>query len=97
MKENKSSISKAQSYAEIGEFWDKHDLSEFWDKTRKVKFDVVLEPEATYYPVPKDLAEKINSVARKEGVTSPTLINRWLDQKLKERRKRTGKLTSKNR
>jgi hypothetical protein len=67
MKKNKSSISKARSYAEIGEFWDKHDLSDYWGKTRKVKFDVVLEPEATYYPVQKDLSEKIQSEARKRG------------------------------
>ena len=51
MKRGKSSISKARSYAEIGEFWDKQDLSDYWGKTRKVKFDVVLDPEATYYPV----------------------------------------------
>ncbi len=35
MKKNKTSISKARSYAQIGEFWDKHDLSEFWSKTKK--------------------------------------------------------------
>jgi hypothetical protein len=40
MKKSKSSISKARSYAEIGEFWDEHDLTNYWDKTRKVKFDV---------------------------------------------------------
>ena len=90
MKKNKSSISKARSYAEIGEFWDKHDLSDYWSKTRKVKFDVVLEPEATYYPVAKDLSEKIQSQARKEGVSSYALVNSWLDQKLKEKRRRTG-------
>ena len=67
MKRGKSSISKARSYAEIGEFWDKQDLSDFWSKTRKVKFDVVLEPQATYYPVQKDLSEKIRSEARKHG------------------------------
>jgi hypothetical protein len=33
---------------------------------------VVLDPEATYYPV-KDLAEEIKSVARKQGVTFDTL------------------------
>lgn len=96
MKKGKSSISKARSYAEIGEFWDEHDLSDYWDKTRKVKFDVVLEPEATYYPVAKDLSEKIQSQARKEGVRSDTLVNRWLDQKLKETRRRAGKLSAKN-
>jgi hypothetical protein len=90
MKKSKSSMSKARSYAEIGEFWDKHDLSDYWSKTRKVKFDVVLEPEATYYPVAKDLSEKIQSQARKEGVSSYALVNSWLDQKLKEKRRRTG-------
>ncbi len=88
MKKNRSSISKARSYSEIGEFWDEHDLSDFWKKTRKVKVDVVLEPEATYYPVEKDLSEEIQSVARKKGVSSDTLVNLWLEQKLKEQRSR---------
>ena len=91
MKKSKSSISKAQSYAEIGEFWDEHDLSDYWSKTRKVKFEVVAEPEATYYPIKKDLSEKIQSLARKEGVSSSSLVNRWLDQKLNEKRRRTAK------
>ena|SRR5215475_3745537 len=95
MKKNRSSISKARSYSEIGEFWDKHDLSDYWGKTRKVKFDVVLEPEATYYPVQKDLSEKIQSEARKQGVSSDTLVNLWLEQKIKERRsKRGGRILS---
>jgi CopG antitoxin of type II toxin-antitoxin system len=84
MKKNKSSISKARSYAEIGEFWDEHDLGDLWRKTKKIEFDVVLEPEATYYPVEKDLSEKIQSVARKQGVSSDTLVNLWLEQKFKE-------------
>jgi hypothetical protein len=96
MKKSKSSISKARSYANIGEFWDEHDLNDFWAKTRKVKFEVVLEPEATYYPVEKNLAEKIQSVARKQRVRSDTLINRWLDQKLEETRRRAGKLRAKS-
>jgi len=96
MKKSKSSISKARSYAAIGEFWDERDLGNFWGKTRKVKFEVVLEPEATYYPVEKSLAEKIQSVARKQGVRSDTLVNRWLDQKLGETRRRAGKLRAKS-
>jgi hypothetical protein len=91
MKKSKSSISKARSYAEIGEFWDEHDLTNYWDKTRKVKFDVVLEPEATYYPVSKDLSEKIQSEARKQGVSSDALINLWLEQKINERRSKRGR------
>jgi hypothetical protein len=74
----------------MGKFWDKHDLSGYWSKTRKVKFDVVLEPEATYYPIEKGLSEKIQSEARKQGVSSDTLVNLWLEQKMKEQRSTRG-------
>jgi hypothetical protein len=32
----KSSISKSGTYAEIGNFWDEHDLSDYWGKTHPV-------------------------------------------------------------
>ena len=86
MKKVKSSISKARSYAELGEYWDKHDLSDVWGKTKKVKFEVVAEPEATYYPVERDLSAKIQLVAKKQGVSSDTLVNLWLEQKIKEQK-----------
>jgi hypothetical protein len=86
MKKVKSSTSKARSYAQLGEYWDKHDLSDVWRKTRKVKFEVVAEPEATYYPVERDLSAKIQSVAKKQGVSSDTLVNLWLEQKIKEQK-----------
>lgn len=99
MKKSKSSISKARSYAEIGEYWDRHELSDAWGKTRKVKFEVVAEPEATYCPVEKDLSAKIQSVAKKQGVASDTLVNLWLEQKIEEQRsgtKRGGKSAAKH-
>jgi len=85
MKRNRSSLSKAISYKEIGEYWDVHDLSEFWGKTKKVKFDVQIESEVTYYPIEKSLSEKVQSVAKKQGISSDTLINLWIQQKLQEK------------
>jgi CopG antitoxin of type II toxin-antitoxin system len=80
MPRNKSSISRARSYREIGEFWEVHDLSDFWSKTKKVKFDVDIASEVTYYPIERDLAEKIQSLARTRGVSPDTLVNLWLEQ-----------------
>jgi len=48
MRKNKSSISKASSYEDIGAYWDTQDLSKVWHKTRKVKFDVQIESEVIY-------------------------------------------------
>jgi hypothetical protein len=42
MSEAKTSISKASTYAEIGEFWDTHDLSDYWELTKPAEFEVDL-------------------------------------------------------
>ena len=49
MNKHKSSISKAKSYNEIGEFWDTHDLTEYWDQTKPIKFEIDIQSEVTYY------------------------------------------------
>jgi hypothetical protein len=82
MRKYKSSISKARSYKEIGEFWDTHDLAEFWDQTKKASFEVNIESEVAYYSLDKRLAEKVQTVAQKRGVSADTLINLWVQEKL---------------
>lgn len=84
MSKNKSSISKAQSYKEIGEFWDTHDLSEYWNETRPAKFEVDIQSEVIYYTVDKELSAKIQAFAKRRGVSPDTLLNLWLQEKLQE-------------
>jgi hypothetical protein len=84
MKRNKSSISKAQSYRDIGEFWDTHDLSEHWDKTEPVEFEVEGMSEATYFPVETTLSAKLVSIAERRGVSPETLLNLWVQEKVRE-------------
>lgn len=84
MSRNKSSISKAQSYSEIGEFWDTHSLSDFWEQTQPVEFEVNIQSEVTYYPLEATLSAKIRSIAKKRGVSPETLLNLWVQEKLRE-------------
>ena len=85
MKRNKSSISKASSYKKVGEYWNNHDLSKVWGKTKKVKFAVKIETEATYWAIEKSLSEKVQSIAKKKGVSTDTLVNLWIQQKIQQR------------
>ena len=73
------------SYRDIGSYWDVHDLSEFWDKTKKVDFDIEIESEVVYFAVEKDLSKQVQSIAKKQGVSSDTLINLWIQQKIQEK------------
>jgi hypothetical protein len=45
---------------------------------------VEIESEVIYYPIEKNLSEKIQSIAKKQGVSSDTLINLWVQQKVQE-------------
>src|ERR1041385_690985 len=69
MGRNKSSISKAESYRGIGEFWDSHDLTEHWEQTEPVEFEFEGVSEATYFPVETTLSAKLVSIAEQRGVS----------------------------
>ncbi len=84
MKKNKSSISKAQTHEEIGEYWDTHDIAEHWDETKPAEFGVDIQSEVTYFAVEKQLSEKIKAFARRRGVSPDTLLNLWVQEKLQE-------------
>lgn len=86
MRKNKTSISKAKSYKEIGEFWDSHDLGDYWEQTRPVKFHVDIQSETTYYALDNLLSEKIQSVARRRRIPAGKLLNIWVREKLKEQK-----------
>jgi hypothetical protein len=80
MAENKSSISEAKSYREMGEYWDSHDLSE----TGEVKFEVDLQSDVFYYAVETSISSKLHSIAEKRGVSVETLVNLWLLERVNQ-------------
>ncbi len=84
MSRSRSSISKARSYKEIGEFWDTHDLTEYWEQTQPVEFELDIQSEVTYYPMDVTLSARVLSVAKKRGVSPETLLNLWVQEKLQE-------------
>ena len=86
MKKDRTTLSDAKSYKEIGEFWDNHDLSEFWDSTKNADFDVNIQSEITYYALDRNLSEQIQRIAQKRGISPDTLINLWVQEKLQEQK-----------
>ena len=82
MKHAKSSISQSQSYQEIGEYWDNHDLGEVWEQTEAADFTLSGHAKTTYYPVESTLSQKLHAVAEQRGVSAQTLLNLWLQEKV---------------
>jgi len=84
MDENKSSIPKAESYREIGDFWDVHDVTDYWKQTQAVAFEVDLESDVGLVTLEPNLASKANKVAWEKGISLQTLLNLWVREKLDE-------------
>lgn len=40
MSQQKTLISQAESYQEMGEYWDAHSLDEIWEQTEPAEFEV---------------------------------------------------------
>lgn len=59
-----SAVSETDSYQEIGEYWDTHDLGDIWEQTKPASFEVEIQSEAIYYAVEPNLATQISDIAR---------------------------------
>lgn len=75
----KSTLSKANTDEEIGEFWDSHDFTDFDTTVPDVEFAVSFA-----VPVEVELFSAIEKEAKRHGVNVETLVNLWLQQKLAE-------------
>lgn len=82
MAKRKSSISKASSYEEMGEFWDRHDTTDYADQTHEVEFEIDLKSAKVYYPLEKNLSAQLRVLAQARGISSETLLNLWVQEKL---------------
>jgi len=71
-----------KSVADASAFWDSHDLTDFLDQTREVKAEVDIRRRVFLTALEPELAKKLNACARKQGVSTETLINVWLTEKV---------------
>lgn len=86
MDENKkqiTSISKAQTLEEIGDFWDTHSLADYADQVSEVEFEVRASPRHRITLDP-EIFGNIVSQALRRGVSPETLINMWLAERLQQ-------------
>ena len=81
--QSKSSVSNADTYQEIGTFWDEHDATEFGEQTN-AEFDVNIKSQRRYFPVDSRLSLKIKDVAKQRGISEETLLNLWIQEKVNQ-------------
>jgi hypothetical protein len=72
------------SIEEAAEFWDNHDLANYWDLTEEVEIKVNLQRRRYLVSIDPELAEKLAVEAHRRGLSTETLVNLWLNEKLQQ-------------
>ncbi len=71
------------SFEEMAEFWDTHDLTDYEEYLTPVKMSVSAHPRHEYVISLSDtLNATLRQVQQQEGVPLNTLINLWVQEKL---------------
>lgn len=76
------------SLEEFWNFWDTHSSADYEDLMEDVEVKVEGQTSRIYCPVAKDIIAQIQAQARRKGVSTETLINLWLHEKILDATKR---------
>ncbi len=69
----------------IVEFWETHSLADYWEQTGPAEFEFDRDARRHYFvAIDPDLLARVGEAARRRGLRAETLINLWLEQKLRE-------------
>lgn len=78
-----TSISKARNLAEIADFWSTHSLDDYWDQTHEVEFEIRATRKRRV-TLDLDIYAWIETQAHSRGVSTETLVNLWLAERLQK-------------
>ena len=73
-------LSRAATVKEIGEYWGSHSLDNRWGEGHDVAFEIRAQRRVMLSP---DLHARLAKEARVRGITTETLVNLWLAERLK--------------
>jgi hypothetical protein len=78
-------IPEFQNYEEMAEFWDDRSLGDYWDQTEPAEFDVA-EPLRNRFltSIDQTIVNRLQDIARIRGISTESLINLLLEQRLRE-------------
>jgi hypothetical protein len=69
------------SYEAAAEFWDSHDVSDYLNLTEEVS-NVQIKLRRKHFKIEPDITAKLSQKAHEKGLSTETLINLWLQEKL---------------
>jgi CopG antitoxin of type II toxin-antitoxin system len=81
----KDVLPRTDSLAERVEFFETHDMGEYWDQMPEADFDIDIRRRKHLVGLDEDLVGEVTKLSRSRHVSSESLVNALLREKLAER------------
>ena len=75
-------LPKFGSLDKLVEFFDTHDMGDYWKRLPEAKFQVNIKTKKHLVAIDTKIIPKLNEIAKSKKVSSATLINTWLREKI---------------
>ena len=82
MPANKNALPRTDSIDDLVEFFETHDMGEYWDQMPEAEVDFEIRRRKHLVALDDDLAGKLAKLARSRHVSSESLVNSLLREKL---------------
>jgi hypothetical protein len=74
---------RPKSVKELVDFFQTHDMGDYWDQMREVHFDVDIKRRKHLVALEEDIVGKLTEIAKSKKVSSESLINTWLKDRIR--------------
>ena len=84
MERNKSrTLPRSKSVKELVDFFETHDMGDYWEQLPEVHFDVNIKKGKHLVALEEDIVDKLTKIAKSKKVSSESLINTWLKDRIR--------------
>ena len=82
-KSKPKALPRPKSVKELVDFFETHDMGDYWDQMREAHFDVDIKRRKHLVALEEDIVGKLTKIAKSKKVSSESLINTWLKDKIR--------------
>jgi hypothetical protein len=77
-------LPELNSTDELVDFFETHDLGDYWEQMPEADFEIKIKRRKHLVALEEDVAAKVTQIAKAKKVSSESLINTWLKEKLRK-------------
>ncbi|HEX8423736.1 MAG TPA: CopG family antitoxin [Pyrinomonadaceae bacterium] len=79
-------LTPTKSLDELVEFFETQDMGELWEQLPAAHFDVEIKSRTHLVAIDEELAYQLAEIAKSQRISSESLINTWLREKVSKQK-----------